>query len=81
MIPRPPLGPVRARHVDEQPIPLRAEAEIAEAIARLEGQYIEVQGVLRRRFYSRDGEQRWGQVELWVSHVTLCAPVETDRRT
>lgn len=66
IIPRPSLGPSRARHVDSQPIPLRADGAAAEQLTQLEGQHIEVAGTLRRRYYSRDGEERWGQVELWV---------------
>ncbi len=67
MIPRPLLGPTRAKCVSEQPIPLRADGKAAEFLTTQAGKHIQVSGVLRRRYYSRDGEERWGQVELWVS--------------
>lgn len=66
MIPRPLLGPTRVRCVTEQPIPLRADGEAAECLCKQAGKHIEVYALLRRRYYSRDGEERWGQVELWV---------------
>jgi hypothetical protein len=64
---RPRLGPVRASVQDEQPMPLRASGDIASAMLNLEGQHVSVEGCLRRRYYSRDGEACWGQVEIWVN--------------
>ncbi|HKI62124.1 MAG TPA: hypothetical protein VKA31_07505 [Mariprofundaceae bacterium] len=63
---RPQLGPVRAGIQDEQPMPLRAEGDIAKALMVMEEQQVMVEGCLRRRYYSRDGEPCWGQVEIWV---------------
>ncbi len=72
---RPRLGPVRAGVQDEQPIPLRAQGDIARELSRLEGQHVMVEGCLRRRFYRRDGEPCWGQVEIWVDR---CKSMEPD---
>ncbi len=72
IIPRPPLGPARARQMDTQPIPIRAEGLLAEQAMRLQGRYVKVRGMLRRRYYSRDGEERWGQVELWLASLDVC---------
>ncbi len=69
---RPPLGPVRASSPETQPLPLRAQGGICEALMRLEGERVLVEGTLRRRYYRREGEPRWGQVEIWVD---LCRPV------
>ncbi len=66
MIPRPALGAARASHESEQPIPLRATGVAAREIARHEGRKVSIRGRLRRRYYSRRGESRWGQVEVWV---------------
>jgi len=63
---RPKLGPVRAGVQGEQPIPLRAEGNIAQTLMDMEEQYVIVEGCLRRRYYSRDGEPCWGQLEIWV---------------
>ncbi len=63
---RPKLGPVRAGVQDEQPVPLRAQGDIARALMGMEEQHVMVEGCLRRRYYSRDGEPCWGQVEIWV---------------
>lgn len=71
LIERPHLGPHRAQMVDEQPMPLRAVGRSAEALVRCAGQVSSIEGTLRRRYYSRDGEQRWGQVEIWVD---VCRP-------
>ena len=68
---RPQLGPVRAGVQDQQPMPLRATGEICNKISALEGKYVVVEGCLRRRFYSRDGEPCWGQVEIWVESCRL----------
>jgi len=75
IIHRPHLGPARAVLVDEQPIPLRATGSMAKQLAALEGQEVAIEGSLRRRYYSRDGEQRWGQVEIWVD---ACRPQQTE---
>lgn len=71
---RPKLGPVRAGVQDEQPIPLRAQGDVARRLLQLEGQEIWVEGCLRRRFYRRDGDPCWGQVELWVDRCGVCKP-------
>ncbi len=52
--------------MDEQPMPLRAIGKMAELLVQWENHTIFIEGTLRRRYYSRDGEQRWGQVEIWV---------------
>ena len=70
---RPQLGPVRAGVQDEQPMPLRATGEICNLINSFEGEHVVVEGCLRRRFYSRDGEPCWGQVEIWVDSCTRAA--------
>ncbi|MDQ6967839.1 MAG: hypothetical protein Q9M14_04070 [Mariprofundaceae bacterium] len=71
VIHRPHLGAPRANIVDEQPMPLRAIGGLAEQLVKYQGQDITVEGTLRRRYYSRDGEKRWGQVEIWVD---VCSP-------
>jgi len=71
---RPRLGPIAAKVQDEQPMPLRAEGKIAEALLALEDQHIMLEGCLRRRYYSRDGNPCWGQVEIWVD---ACRKVES----
>jgi len=70
---RPQLGPVRAGVQDEQPLPLRATGDIVSQILALEGQLVTVEGTLRRRFYNREGQPCWGQVEIWVDY---CQPTE-----
>lgn len=70
-IPRPKLGAVRAQIQQEQPIPLRASGPEAEAILKYQEQLVNIEGCLRRRYYSREGEPSWGQVEVWVD---LCRP-------
>ena len=79
---RPQLGPVRAGVQDQQPMPLRATGEICHIISGFEEQHVIVEGCLRRRFYSRDGEPCWGQVEIWVDSCRLAeqtveSPVQT----
>ncbi|HXH71843.1 MAG TPA: hypothetical protein VNI58_03405 [Mariprofundaceae bacterium] len=71
--PRPQLGPVRAGIQEMQPMPIRATGKAAEALVRAEGRQVEVTGCLRRRYYSREGEPCWGQVEIWVES---CHPLE-----
>jgi hypothetical protein len=75
---RPQLGPVRAGVQDEQPMPLRAEGDIAGTLAAMEEQHVMVEGCLRRRYYSRDGEPCWGQVEIWVDQ---CRSTEASQDT
>jgi hypothetical protein len=70
---RPHLGPARAQMLDEQPMPLRALGTIAELLLEHQGEEVSIEGSLRRRYYSRDGEQHWGQVEIWVD---ACHPVK-----
>ncbi len=72
-IPRPALGGARATQQDTQPIPLRATGRVAEQLRKLEGQGVAVRGVLRRRYYSRNEEPCWGQVEIWVDQ---CRPTQ-----
>jgi len=71
MVDRPPLGPARAGMQDEQPMPLRAEGETAKALLAREGQQVVLEGRLRRRYYNRDGQPCWGQVEIWVDACRL----------
>jgi len=56
--------------MDEQPMPLRAVGAMANKLVALENHEVFIEGTLRRRYYSRDGEQRWGQVEIWVDAIT-----------
>jgi len=74
---RPELGPVRAEAQTMQPMPIRASGKAAETLSRLQDQQIEVTGCLRRRYYSRDGEPCWGQVEIWVDSCHLLDGNET----
>lgn len=75
---RPQLGPVRAGAQEMQPLPIRASGKAAEALVRLQERHIEATGCLRRRYYSRDGEPCWGQVEIWVES---CHPLERNDAT
>lgn len=75
IIQRPHLGPKRETMVDEQPMPLRATGRMAEELVRYYDKEVHIEGTLRRRYYSRDGEQRWGQVEIWVD---ICRPLKTE---
>jgi len=68
---RPELGPVRAGVQDEQPMPLRASGDIVNTMMTLDGRHVMIDGCLRRRFYSRDNEPCWGQVEIWVNACRL----------
>lgn len=70
---RPELGPSRASTQETQPIPLRATGRAAETINRLQGKSVAVKGILRRRYYSRDNQPHWGQVEIWVDD---CRPIQ-----
>jgi len=72
---RPPLGPVRAGVQDEQPLPLRATGNIVSQMLTMDGQHVTVEGCLRRRFYSREGEPCWGQVEIWVDRCQRNRPL------
>jgi len=73
IIPRPQLGPARANVEAAQPIPLRATGQQAETLLAHLHAFVEVEGVLRRRYYSRDEDVHWGQVEVWVE---TCRPIE-----
>ncbi len=76
---RPELGPVRAGVQNEQPMPLRASGDIVNTMMALDGLHVIIGGCLRRRFYSRDNEPCWGQVEIWVN---VCRLVErSDKQT
>jgi len=77
LIHRPHLGPGRAQMLDEQPMPLRAQGSTAESLMNCIDQVVSIEGSLRRRYYSRDGEQRWGQVEIWVDR---CHPEKIESR-
>ncbi len=67
VIPRPNLGAARATSEPNQPIPVRATGNAARKIAQCEGSRVTIEGILRRRYYSREGESRWGQVEVWAN--------------
>jgi len=54
-------------------MPLRATGKAAEQLKRLQGKSVAVRGRLRRRYYSRDNQPHWGQVEIWVDE---CRPIE-----
>jgi hypothetical protein len=73
LINRPLSGSMRARMVNEQPIPLRATDDAARKLNENCGQVVQISGVLRRRYYNQNGEQRWGQVEVWVD---TCRPAQ-----
>ncbi|MES0371976.1 MAG: hypothetical protein ABUK11_06815 [Mariprofundaceae bacterium] len=75
IIHRPHLGPERAQMMDEQPMPLRALGATAETLLKHQSEMVSVEGSLKRRYYSRDGEQRWGQVEIWVDR---CHPAKIE---
>jgi len=74
---RPPVWQERAEPERRQPIPLRAVGRIAERLCAHADEEVCIGGVLRRRYYRKDGEARWGQVEVWVrelapaDHVTM----------
>jgi len=68
---RPELGPVRAGVQDQQPMPLRASGDIVNTMMNMDGRHVMIDGCLRRRFYSRDNEPCWGQVEIWVNACRL----------
>ncbi|MBL4775270.1 MAG: hypothetical protein JKY87_04365 [Mariprofundus sp.] len=70
---RPKLGNVRADVQAEQPMPLRAYGNIAHTLMALAGQQVLIEGCLRRRFYSKDNNPCWGQVEIWVE---TCQPIK-----
>ncbi|RMH59918.1 MAG: hypothetical protein D6678_06970 [Zetaproteobacteria bacterium] len=63
---RPQLGPARASVEERQPLPIRASGMVAEQLSRAEQQYVVITGMLRRRFYRRNEEPQWGQVEIWA---------------
>ncbi|MDX8395806.1 MAG: hypothetical protein R8K22_05260 [Mariprofundaceae bacterium] len=69
------LGQPRSTILEEQPMPLRALGKMAETLMQHQGETVRIEGILRRRYYSRDGEQRWGQVEIWVDK---CHPVNNE---
>jgi hypothetical protein len=80
VMPRPSLGPVRAGAASEQPIPLRAEGKMAEYILSHQGEDVAIEGQLRRRYYSRDGEPCWGQVEIWVNRCQPLGPAMIEEK-
>jgi len=75
VLPRPALGAQRSLNPDEQPLPLRAIGKCAERLLAHGEATVEIEGVLRRRFYRRDGEPYWGQVEIWVEQ---CRPLTNE---
>lgn len=75
LLPRPPLGAQRAVQPDEQPLPLRATGKLAEQLLAHAGAQVEIKGVLRRRYFRREGEPYWGQVEIWVEQ---CRPLNNE---
>ncbi|MDQ6959412.1 MAG: hypothetical protein Q9M27_00155 [Mariprofundaceae bacterium] len=72
VISRSDLGAARATGESSQPIPLRATGNEARELAQYEGHMVDIEGRLRRRYYSRHGEAHWGQVEVWVD---CCQPI------
>jgi len=72
VISRPASGAARATGESNQPVPLRATGDAARLLAKYEGRTVVIEGKLRRRYYSREGEPRWGQVEVWVDY---CRPM------
>ncbi|PIP02943.1 MAG: hypothetical protein COW18_14335 [Zetaproteobacteria bacterium CG12_big_fil_rev_8_21_14_0_65_54_13] len=78
---RPQLGPIRAGVQNEQPLPLRATGDIVSKMVALDGQHVTIEGCLRRRFYSREGEPCWGQVEIWVDRCMLNEQVMESHQT
>jgi len=71
MTTRPLLGPAGTNTQDKQPMPLRAHGDIAQTLLNLDGKQVLIDGCLRRRFYSKDNNPTWGQVELWVDACKL----------
>ncbi len=71
ILPRPSLGADRATSEPSQPIPLRATGVEAGKLAGHEGRTMAIEGKLRRRYYHRQGESHWGQVEVWVDQCHL----------
>jgi len=76
IVSRPNLGAARATSEPSQPVPLRATGKEARVLAQHEGRIVAIEGRLRRRYYSRDGESRWGQVEVWVDCCQLISSQE-----
>ena len=72
IIPRPELGATRVSSEALQPIPLRATGQAAEELSGLDGKNVAVRGKLRRRYYRRNNQPHWGQVEIWVDE---CRPL------
>ncbi|MDQ6959050.1 MAG: single-stranded DNA-binding protein [Mariprofundaceae bacterium] len=75
VISRPNLGAARATSEPSQPIPLRATGNEARQLAQHDGHTVAIEGRLRRRYYNREGESRWGQVEVWVDR---CQPISQE---
>jgi len=75
VISRPCLGAARATSEPSQPIPLRAAGNGARELVRHQDHTVAIEGKLRRRYYSREGESRWGQVEVWVDR---CQPINQE---
>jgi len=68
---RPQLGPARATVEERQPLPIRATGKVAEQLSRAERRHVVITGTLRRRFYRRNEEPQWGQVEIWARNCEL----------
>jgi len=81
MTTRPLMGPVRSNVQDTQPMPLRAQGDIAQNLLDLDGQQVMIDGCLRRRFYSKDNNPCWGQVEIWVDACRVIHPHSTMQNT
>jgi len=80
-IERPDAGADRANAATVQPLPLRATGQLAKQLAQLEDQRAQIQGYLRRRYYRRDGEPHWGQVEVWVAQCQPCNNDDNVKKT
>lgn len=66
LLPRPQIGPERAVNLNEQPLPLRAIGAPAKQMLASSDAKVEIEGELRRRYFRREGDPYWGQVEIWV---------------
>ncbi|MDQ6951582.1 MAG: hypothetical protein Q9M26_07955 [Mariprofundales bacterium] len=72
---RPDAGADRRNAESTQPLPLRATGDLARQVVACESQAVRVSGYLRRRYYRREGEPHWGQVEIWLDR---CQPQQAE---